>query len=97
MHKVNKFEERLKDIIDENRPVIFEAKQKYFRDFSELFIEHKTYEKSELQDEKYWDQLLYERICEGLGYIRILLRLENFLRMYRCHSCRSTPMAGLNQ
>jgi hypothetical protein len=68
LHKVNKFEERLKDIIDENRPVVFEAKQKYFRDFSELLIEHKTYEKSELQDETYWDQLLYESICEGLGY-----------------------------
>ena len=40
LHKVNKLEERLKDIIDENRPVIFEAKQKYFRDFSELLIEH---------------------------------------------------------
>ncbi len=70
MHKVNKFEERLKDIVDENRPVIFEAKQRYFRDFSELLIEHKTYEKSEMQDENYWDQLLYEGISEGLGYIK---------------------------
>ncbi len=68
MHKVNKFEERLKDIIDENRPVVFEAKQKYFRDFSELLIEHKTYDKSELREETYWDQLLYESVCEGLGY-----------------------------
>jgi len=68
MHKVNKFEERLKDIIDENRPVVFEAKQKYFRDFSELLIEHKTYDKLELQNEAYWDQLLYESVCEGLGY-----------------------------
>ncbi|MGO9482165.1 MAG: DUF2851 family protein [Candidatus Kryptoniota bacterium] len=70
MHKVNKFEERLRDIVDENRPVIFEAKQRYFRDFSELLIEHKTYEKSEMQDENYWDQLLYEGIVEGLGYIK---------------------------
>jgi hypothetical protein len=70
MHKVNKFEERLKDIIDENRPVVFEAKQKYFRDFSELLIEHKTYNKSELQNEDYWNQLLYEGICEGLGYTK---------------------------
>ena len=70
IHKVNKFEERLKDIIDENRPVVFEAKQKYFHDFSELLIEHKTYEKSELQCETYWDQLLYEAISEGLGYTK---------------------------
>ncbi len=68
IHKANKFEERLKDIVDENRPVVFEAKQKYFKDFSELIIEHKTYDKSELQNEAYWDQLLYEGICEGLGY-----------------------------
>jgi len=67
-HKVGRFEERLKDIIDENRPVVFEAKQKYFKDFSELLIEHKTYEESELKDESYWDQLLYEGISEGLGY-----------------------------
>jgi len=70
LHKANRFEERLKDIIDENRPVVFEAKQKYFRDFSELLIEHKTYEKSELLDETYWDQLLYESVCEGLGYTK---------------------------
>jgi len=70
MHKVNKFEERLKDIVDENRPVIFEAKQRYFRDFSELLIEHKTYEKTELREENHWDQLLYEAIFEGLGYIK---------------------------
>ncbi len=68
IHKVNKFEERLKDIIDENRPVVFEAKQKYFRDFSELLIEHKTYDKAELRNEMYWDQLLFESVCEGLGY-----------------------------
>ncbi len=68
MHKVNKFEERLKDIIDESRPVVFEAKQKYFRDFSELLIEHKSYEVSELRDDTHWEQLLFEGICEGLGY-----------------------------
>lgn len=68
LHKAGKFEERLKDIIDENRPVVFEAKQKYFRDFSELLIEHRTFDKSELQEETYWDQLLYEGIFEGLGY-----------------------------
>ncbi len=68
LHKAGKFEERLKNIIDENRPVVFEAKQKYFRDFSELLIEHRTFDKSELQEEAYWDQLLYEGIFEGLGY-----------------------------
>ncbi|MCL4539565.1 MAG: DUF2851 family protein [Bacteroidetes bacterium] len=67
-HKVNKFEDRLKDIVDENRPVVFEARQKYFRDFSELQIVHGTYDKSELQEESYWDQLLYEGMLEGLGY-----------------------------
>ncbi|HEY9166811.1 MAG TPA: DUF2851 family protein [Candidatus Kryptonia bacterium] len=68
MHKANKFEERLKDIIDENRPVVFEAKQKYFKDFSELLIEHKSYDDKELREEAHWDQLLYEGIVEGLGY-----------------------------
>ncbi len=68
MHKVNKFEERLKDIVDENRPVVFESGQKYFRDFSDLQIVHGTYDKSDLREEMYWDQLLYEGILEGLGY-----------------------------
>ncbi len=67
-HKVGKFEERLKDIIEENRPAVFEAKQKYFKDFAELQIEHRTYTKSELRQESHWDQLLYEGILEGLGY-----------------------------
>lgn len=68
MHKVGKFEERLKDIIDENRPVVFEDKQKYFRDLSDLRIEHRQFEDAELRTEIYWDQLLYEGIMEGLGY-----------------------------
>ncbi len=68
VHKVNKLEERLKDIIEENRPVVFEAKQTYFRDFSDLHIEHRKFDESELQTESYWDQLLYEGIMEGLGY-----------------------------
>ncbi len=68
IHKAGKFEERLKDIIDENRPVVFEDKQRYFRDFGDLRIEHRSYEPGELRTESYWDQLLYEGIMEGLGY-----------------------------
>ncbi|MGC8596201.1 MAG: DUF2851 family protein [Candidatus Kryptoniota bacterium] len=68
LHKVGRYEERLKDIIDENRPVVFETKQRYFRDFSELAIEHRTYSTEELKREEYWDQLLYEGVIEGLGY-----------------------------
>lgn len=68
IHKANKFEERLKDIVDENRPVVFEAKQNYFRDFADLHIEHRKCDESELRTERYWDQLLYEGIMEGLGY-----------------------------
>ncbi len=88
-HKVNKFEERLKDIIDENRPVVFEAKQKYFRDFSELQIEHRSYDKSELQDEVYWDQLLYEGILEGLGYSKNTLPFRKL--------ARSVPLSFLKE
>lgn len=68
LHKVGRYEERLKDIIDENRPVVFETNQRYFKDFSELAIEHRTYTTEELKREEYWDQLLYEGIIEGLGY-----------------------------
>lgn len=68
LHKVGRYEERLKDIIDENRPVVFETKQRYFKDFAELAIEHRTYTDEELKREEYWDQLLYEGVFEGLGY-----------------------------
>ncbi len=68
IHKAGRFEERLKDIIDENRPVVFEAKQAYFRDFADLRIEHRKYDGAELRTESYWDQLFYEGILEGLGY-----------------------------
>ncbi len=67
-HKVLRFEERLQDIVDENRPVVFEAKENYFRDLSKVLIEHRKYDERELQSEKYWDQLVYEGIMEGLGY-----------------------------
>ncbi len=80
IHKVNKFEERLKDIIEENRPAVFEAKQKYFRDFADLHIEHRKFEESELQTESYWDQLLYEGIMEGLGYSKNTLPFRTLAR-----------------
>lgn len=80
IHKVNKLEERLKDIIDENRPVVFEAKQKYFKDFADLQIQHRKYDESELQTESYWDQLLYEGIMEGLGYSKNTAPLRKLAR-----------------
>ena len=80
MHKAGKFEERLKDIIDENRPVVFEAKQSYFRDFADLRIEHRKYDGEELRTESYWDQLLYEGILEGLGYSKNTIPFKKLAR-----------------
>ena len=80
MSKVGRFEERLKDIIDENRPVVFEAKQTYFKDFADLRIEHRKYEGAELRTESYWAQLLYEGILEGLGYSKNVLPFRKLAR-----------------
>ncbi len=80
LHKVNKLEERLKDIIDENRPVVFEAKQTYFRDLADLQIEHRKYSELEMQTESYWSQLLYEGIMEGLGYSKNTVAFRKLAR-----------------
>lgn len=80
VHKVGRFEERLRDIIDENRPVVFEAKQKYFRDFADLKIEHRKYDPAELRTEDYWSQLLYEGILEGLGYSKNVVPFRKLAR-----------------
>lgn len=80
MHKAARFEERLKDIIDENRPVVFEAKQTYFRDFADLRIEHRRHDGAELRTENYWDQLLYEGIMEGLGYSKNTVPFKKLAR-----------------
>ncbi len=80
IHKVGRFEERLKDLVDENRPVVFEAKETYFRDFADLRIEHRRYDRLELQTESYWNQLLYEGIMEGLGYSKNVVPFRKLAR-----------------
>lgn len=78
--KIRKFEERLKEIVDEHRLVVKEPYPRYYDDPSELPAPVKEYTQKDFSRKIFWEQLLYEGIMEGLGYSK---NQEPFLRLAR--------------
>lgn len=78
--KIRKFEERLKEIVDEHRLVVKEPYPRYYDDPSELPPPVKGYTQKDFSRKIFWEQLLYEGMMEGLGYSK---NQEPFLRLAR--------------
>ncbi len=78
--KIRKFEERLKEIVDEHRLIVKEPYPRYYDDPSELPPPVKEYTQKDFSRKIFWEQLLYEGIMEGLGYSK---NQEPFLRLAR--------------
>jgi len=66
--KVRRFEERLKQLIDEERQPVREPHPQYFGNPDEIPVPHKSYTRIDFAARKHWEQLLYEGIMEGLGF-----------------------------
>ena len=66
--KVRRFEERLKELIDEGRLVIREPFPRYYGNPDEIPPPVKEYTRRDFANRSNWEQLLYEAIMEGLGY-----------------------------
>jgi len=78
--KIRKFDERLKELVDERRLVVKEPYPRYYDDPSELPPPVKEYTQKDFSKKGFWEQLLYEGIMEGLGYSK---NQEPFLRLAR--------------
>jgi Protein of unknown function (DUF2851) len=66
--KIRRFEERLKELIDEGRLVIREPFPRYYGNPDDIPPPYKVYTRRDFANKSNWEQLLYEAVMEGLGY-----------------------------
>ncbi|MBM2840091.1 MAG: hypothetical protein HW412_619 [Bacteroidetes bacterium] len=66
--KIRRFEERLKELIDEQNLIIREPYPRYYGNPDEIPPPTKAYTRRDFANKSLWEQLLYEAIMEGLGY-----------------------------
>lgn len=66
--KIRRFEERLKELIDEQRLVVHEPYPRYYGNPDEIPLPEREYSRRDYSNRSLWEQLLYEAIVEGLGY-----------------------------
>ena len=68
--KVQRLEERLKQLVDEERGTVREPYPRYYGDPSEIPHPHPGYRSRDFSSRKLWDQLLFEGVMEGMGYAK---------------------------
>ncbi len=66
--KIRRFEERLKELIDEQRLVVHEPYPRYYGNADEIPLPEREYTRRDYSNRSLWEQLLYEAMMEGLGY-----------------------------
>lgn len=100
--KIRRFEERLKQLVDERRRVLREPYPRYYGDPAEIPAPKLQYTPADYAVRDLWDQLLYEGLMEALGYSKNAapflclaqsMRLD-FLKQFRLEDT-STMMALL--
>ncbi|MGA9363762.1 MAG: DUF2851 family protein [Bacteroidota bacterium] len=78
--KIRRFDERLRELVDERRLVVKEPYPRYYDDPAEIPPPTKEYTQKDFSKKAFWEQLLYEGTMEGLGYSK---NQEPFLRLAR--------------
>ncbi|MBI4534722.1 MAG: DUF2851 family protein [Ignavibacteriae bacterium] len=87
--KVRRFEERLKQLIDESNHIVHEPYPRYYGNPDDIPPPRKDYTRKDFANRTLWEQLLYEGIMEALGYSK---NREAFLRL-----AQSMRLASLRQ
>jgi len=100
--KVRRFEERLKQLIDERKLVVREPYPRYYGNPDEIPIPQKEYTQRDFATKDVWEQVLYEGVMEALGYSKnrdpfVCLAQSMRLALLRKHSIddRQTMMSML--
>jgi hypothetical protein len=93
--KIRRYEERLKELVDEQKLIIREPYPRYYGSPDEIPPPTKEYGRRDFADKMLWEQLLYEAIMEGLGYSKntepfLLLGQSMRLNMLRQNGLSST-------
>jgi hypothetical protein len=66
--KVRRFDERLKQLIDERRHIIREPYPRYFGKPEDIPLPGKEYTQKDFGAKQLWEQVLYEGIMEAMGF-----------------------------
>jgi hypothetical protein len=66
--KIRRFEDRLKELIDEQNLVLREPYPRYYGNPDEIPLPTRNYTRRDFFNKLLWEQILYEAIMEGLGY-----------------------------
>lgn len=66
--KIRRFEERIKQLVDENKLVVREPYPRYYGNPDEIPNPRQLYTKKDFALKPLWEQALYEGVLEGLGY-----------------------------
>ncbi len=90
--KVRRFEERLKQLVDETRHVVREPYPRYYGNPAEIPIPRREYTKKDFTDKSLWEQLLYEGIVEALGYAKNSQPFLALARSMRLNFLRKHPL-----
>ncbi len=93
--KIRRFEERLKELIDERKLVIREPYPRYYGNPDEIPPPTREYTRRDYANRSLWEQLLYEAIMEGLGYSKntepfLILARSMRLSVLRQHDLEDT-------
>jgi Protein of unknown function (DUF2851) len=94
--KIRRFEERLKELIDEGRLFIREPFPRYYGNPDEIPPPAKEYTRKDFANKSHWEQLLYESVMEGLGYAKNAKPFLNLARSMRLRTLRQHNLRDLS-
>ena len=94
--KIRRFEERLKQLVDERRSVIREPYARYYGNPDDIPHPVHDYTQKDFSRPELWEQLLYEGVMEGIGYSKnrepfLMLARHMRLDRLRSHDLQDTP------
>ena len=82
--KIRRCEERLKQLIEESRGIVREPYPRYYGNPDEIPLPHTSFVRRDFIPRGPWEQLLYERIMEAMGFSKNrgpFLRLAQSMRL----------------
>ncbi|MBX2991600.1 MAG: DUF2851 family protein [Bacteroidetes bacterium] len=86
--KVRRFEERLKQLVDESKLIVREPYPRYYGNPDDIPPPRKEYGKKDFTERTVWEQLLYEGIMEALGYSKNTKPFLSLARAMQLHVLR---------
>ena len=92
--KVRRYEERLKQLIDEEKQAVREPYRRYREIPDEIPPPQQSYTRKDFASRKVWEQLLYEGIMEALGFAKNRTAFLTLARSVRLEFLRQHDLSN---